>query len=47
MNGDKELDREQIEEAFRIMGQYQLDRNALGELALYGGSAILCFPRAA
>jgi hypothetical protein len=36
MNGDKELDREQIEEAFRVMGQYLPDRNALGR-----------FPRAA
>jgi hypothetical protein len=41
MNGTKELDREKIEEAFRIMGQYLLERNALGEIALYGGSAIL------
>jgi hypothetical protein len=41
MNGGKELDREKIEEAFRIMGQYLLERNALGEIALYGGSAIL------
>jgi hypothetical protein len=47
MNGDKELDHEQIEEAFRIMGQYLLDRNAPGEVALHGGSAILSFPRAA
>jgi len=30
-----------IEEAFRIMGQYLLDRNTLGEIAIYGGSAIL------
>ena len=41
MNGGKELDREKIEEAFRIMGQYLLERNALEEIALYGGSAIL------
>jgi hypothetical protein len=40
MNSGKELDRAKIEEAFRIMGQYLLDRNALGEIALYGGSAI-------
>jgi len=33
MNGGKELDREKIEEAFRIMGQYLLERNALGEIA--------------
>jgi hypothetical protein len=30
-----------FEEAFRIMGQYLLDRQALGEIAIYGGSAIL------
>ncbi len=41
MDGGKELDRAKIEEAFRIMGQYLLDRNALGEIAIYGGSAIL------
>jgi hypothetical protein len=35
------LDRARIEEAFRIMGQYLLDRQALGEIAIYGGSAIL------
>jgi hypothetical protein len=37
----KALDRAQIEEAFRIMGQFLLDRKALGEIAIYGGSAIL------
>jgi hypothetical protein len=37
----KELDRANIEEAFRIMGRYLLERNALGEIAIYGGSAIL------
>ena len=37
------FDRAKIEEAFRIMGQYLLDRHALGEIAIYGGSAIL-FP---
>lgn len=36
-----QLDRAKIEEAFRIMGQYLLDRKALGEIAIYGGSAIL------
>jgi hypothetical protein len=35
------LDRAKIEDAFRIMGQYLLDRKALGEIAIYGGSAIL------
>jgi hypothetical protein len=35
------LDRAKIEEAFRLMGQYLLDRKALGEIAVYGGSAIL------
>ena len=37
----KPLDRARIEEAFRIMGQYLLDRKALGEIAIYGGRAIL------
>jgi hypothetical protein len=36
-----ELDRAKIEQAFRIMGEYLIERNALGEIALYGGSAIL------
>ena len=35
------LDRARIEEAFRFMGQYLLDRKAFGEIAIYGGSAIL------
>jgi hypothetical protein len=35
------LDRTKIEEAFRLMGQYLLDRRALGEIVIYGGSAIL------
>jgi hypothetical protein len=38
---DKQLDRARIEQAFRIMGQYLLDRKVLGEIAIYGGSAIL------
>jgi hypothetical protein len=41
MTERKKLDRGTIEEAFRIMGQYLLDRKALGEIAIYGGSAIL------
>jgi hypothetical protein len=41
MTERKQLDRDIIEEAFRIMGQYLLDRKALGEIAIYGGSAIL------
>jgi hypothetical protein len=36
-----QLDRAKIEEAFRLMGQYLLDRNALGEIVIYGGGAIL------
>jgi hypothetical protein len=40
MTERKQLDRKVIEEAFRIMGQYLLDRKALGEIAIYGGSAI-------
>jgi hypothetical protein len=41
MAGGKALDRDKIEHAFGIMGQYLLDRKALGEIAIYGGSAIL------
>jgi hypothetical protein len=41
MNDRPRLDRAKIEEAFRIMGEYLLDRKTLGEIALYGGSAIL------
>jgi hypothetical protein len=42
MSVDKRLlDRPKIEQAFRIMGQYLLDRKVLGEIAIYGGSAIL------
>lgn len=41
MDNPKRLDRAKIEEAFKIMGQYLLDREALGEIAIYGGSAIL------
>jgi len=43
MKSERELDRARIEDAFRIMGQYLLDRKALGEIAIYGygGSAIL------
>jgi hypothetical protein len=41
MNGLQPLDRAKIEEAFRIIGQYLLDRKVLGEIAIYGGSAIL------
>jgi hypothetical protein len=37
----KPLDKAKIEEAFRLMGQYLLDRKALGEVVVYGGSAIL------
>ncbi len=41
MTERQQLDRAKIEEAFRIMGQYLLDRKTLGEIAIYGGSAIL------
>src|SRR3981081_4709552 len=41
MGEPKQLDRAKFEEAFRIMGQYLLDRKALGEIAVYGGSAIM------
>jgi hypothetical protein len=41
MGEPKQLDREKIEEAFRIVGQYLLDRKVLGEITVYGGSAII------
>jgi hypothetical protein len=41
MDGGVELDRAKIEDAFRIMGQYLLERRVLGEIAIYRGSAIL------
>jgi len=41
MNVGQSLDRARIEQAFRIMGQYLLDRKVFGEIAIYGGSAIL------
>jgi hypothetical protein len=41
MGAPTQLDRSRMEEAFRIMGQYLLDREVLGEIAVYGGSAIL------
>lgn len=41
MDEPRVLDRETIERAFRLMGQYLLDRKALGEIAIYGGSAIM------
>ena len=41
MGEPAQLDRAKIEEAFRLMGQYLLDRKALGEIVVYGGSAIL------
>jgi hypothetical protein len=36
-----QLDKAKIDEAFRLMGQYLLDRKAFGEIAVYGGSAII------
>jgi hypothetical protein len=41
MERRRALDRAKIEEAFRVMGQFLLDRKVLGEIAIYGGSAIL------
>jgi hypothetical protein len=41
MNDRQQLNRTKIEEAFCIIGQYLLDRKTLGEIAIYGGSAIL------
>jgi hypothetical protein len=41
MDAPQTLDRAKIEEAFRLVGQYLLDRKTLGEIAIYGGSAII------
>jgi hypothetical protein len=41
MENRPRLGRARIKDAFRIMGQYLLDRKTLGEIAIYGGSAIL------
>lgn len=41
MGEPKPLDRQTIERAFDLMGRYLLDRKSLGEIAIYGGSAIL------
>ena len=41
MDAPQPLDRAKIEEAFRLVGQYLLDRKTLGEIAIYGGSAIM------
>jgi hypothetical protein len=41
MSDQQQFNRSKIEEAFQIMGQYLLDRKTLGEIAIYGGSAIL------
>jgi hypothetical protein len=43
MDGGTELDRAKIEEAFRIMGQYLLDRRVLGEIAIYGSAILFQF----
>jgi hypothetical protein len=37
MTAPPQLDRTRIEQAFRIIGQYLLDRKTLGEIAIYGG----------
>jgi hypothetical protein len=41
MDAPQPLDRAKIEGAFRLVGQYLLDRKTLGEIAIYGGSAII------
>jgi hypothetical protein len=41
MNDRPQLDRATIEQAFRLMGQYLLDRKAFGEIAVYGGRVML------
>jgi hypothetical protein len=43
MGEPAQLDRAQMEEAFRIMGQYLLDRKALGEIAVYGSAILFQF----
>jgi hypothetical protein len=35
------MDAELVIRAFEVMGRYLRERNALGEIAVYGGSAIL------
>src|ERR1700756_1824799 len=35
------LDTETIVQAFKVMGAYLRDRNLIGEIAVYGGTAIL------
>jgi hypothetical protein len=37
----KTMDADTITEAFGVMGRYLRERNTVGEIALYGGSAIL------
>ena len=41
MKDRQQLNRSKSEEGFRIVGQYLLDRKKLGEIAIYGRSAIL------
>ena len=41
MDAPQPLDRAKIEEAFRLVGQYLLHKKTLGEIAIYGGSAII------
>ena len=41
MTSPQPLDRAKIVEAFRLVGQYLLERKTLGEIAIYGGSAII------
>jgi hypothetical protein len=41
MISGKGFDRTKFEATFQIMGLYLLDRHVLGEIAIYGGSAIL------
>jgi hypothetical protein len=41
MAGRKGMDAQTVARAFDVMGRYLRDRQVLGEIAIYGGSAIL------
>ena len=41
MAGDRSMDAQAVTRAFEAMGRYLRDRQLLGEIAVYGGSAIL------
>ena len=41
MAGDRSMDAQAVTRAFEVMGRYLRERGLLGEIAVYGGSAIL------